>query len=186
MILSRSGFLTLCKMTSVKNQWLDKAKKRFRRNEQILGCLRSGWSARKIATEYSINYSSAKKLCNLPKNGDSREIKPRSSRPRKKKIREDRYSIREPVKVCDSTEVSLTAPDLAESLKERSSTEVSRWAVQRRLYEHELKKVVKTKKPFVSPPNRRKRVEFARRYSHLTVQQWKKVLSSDESPFVIR
>ena len=53
------------------------------------------------------------------------------------------------------------AESLAESLKERSSTDVSRWVVQCRLYEHELKKVVKTKKPFVSPPNRRKLVEFA-------------------------
>ena len=186
MILSRSGFLTLCKMTSVKNQRLDKAKEKFGRNEQILGCFRSGWSARKIATEYSINYSWAKKLCNRPKNGDSRERKPGSSRPRKTTIREDRYLIREPVKVRDSTEVSPTAADLAESLKERPSTEVSRWTVQRRLYEYQLKKVVKTKKPFVSPANRRKRVEFARRYRHLTVEQWKKVLWSDESPFVIR
>ena len=90
------------------------------------------------------------------------------------------------MKVRDSTEVSPTAADLAESLKERPSTEVSRWTVQRRLYEYQLKKVVKRKKPFVSPANRRKRVEFARRYRHLTVEQWKKVLWSDESPFVIR
>ena len=90
------------------------------------------------------------------------------------------------MKVRDPTEVSPTAADLAESLKERSSTEVSLWTIQRRLYEHQLKKVVKTKKPFVSPANRRKRVEFPRRYRHLTVEQWEKVLWSDESPFVIR
>ena len=73
-----------------------------------------------------------------------------------------------------------------ESLKERSSTEVFRWTVQHRLYERQLKKVVETKKPFASPTNCRKRVEFARRYSHWTVEQWKKVIWSDESPFVIR
>ena len=44
----------------------------------------------------------------------------------------------------------------------------------------------KTKKPYVSQVNRRKRLQFARRYRHWTVDQWKKIVWSDESPFVLR
>ena len=57
------------KMVSGKQQRLEKAHKKFGRNQQILGSLRAGWSARKIATEYSISYSWAKKLCKRLKNG---------------------------------------------------------------------------------------------------------------------
>ncbi|MCP3851679.1 MAG: hypothetical protein GY694_15775 [Gammaproteobacteria bacterium] len=43
-----------------------------------------------------------------------------------------------------------------------------------------------TKKPFISERNRVKRVEWATEHLNWTISKWKKVLWSDESPFVFR
>ena len=151
-----------------------------------MGSLRAGWSARKVAEEYELSYSSAKKLCKRLKEGDSGKRNPGSGRPRKTTVREDRFLIREAVRVRDPSEVCPSAADLSGSLKERTSTEISRRTVQRRLHERNFKKCPKTKKPYVSSVNRRKRVNFAKRYRAWTVDEWKKVVWSDESPFVLR
>ena len=74
---------------------------------------------------------------------------------------------------------------LSESLKDRTSTQISRRTVQCRLHEMNYKKCLKTRKPFVSSVNQRKRLKFAKLYHHWTVDQWEKVVWSDESPFVL-
>lgn len=173
-------------MGNQKEQRVEKAKKKFGRNQQILGCIRAGWSAKKIAAEFSLSYSWAKKICRRLKNGDNGERKSGSGRPRKTTPREDRYLVTEALKTRDSSEVCPTAGDLAKPLMERSSTKISPTTVQRRLRGRNIKKCAKTKKPFVSAVNRRKRVEFARRRRDWTIEEWKKVLWSDESPYCIR
>ena len=61
-----------------------KGRKRLRRreleNQQILGSLRAGWSAKKVADEYRLSYSWAKKLCKRLLEGESGERKPGSGR----------------------------------------------------------------------------------------------------------
>ena len=57
-----------------------KGRKRPRRNQQILGSLCGGWSAKKVADEYRLSYSWAKKLCKRLL-GESGERKPGSGRP---------------------------------------------------------------------------------------------------------
>lgn len=168
-----------------KEESVEKARRRYGRNKEILGCIRGGWSAKKIAAEFSLSYSWAKKLCRRLKNGDNGERKFGSGRPRKTTPREDRYLVNEALKTRDSAEVCPTADDLAQALRERSSTKISASTVQRRLRERNIKKCAKTKKPFVSAVNRRKRVEFARRHRDWTIEEWEKVLWSDESPYSI-
>ena len=86
----------------------------------------------------------------------------------------------------DLSEFCPTVGDLAKALRERSTKKISGITVQRRLRERNIKKCAKTKKPFVSTVNRRKRVEFARRHRDWTIEEWKKVLWADESPYCIR
>ena len=135
--------------------------------------------------EYRLSYSWAKKLCKRLL-GESGERKPGSGRPRKTSIREDRFLIREATRERNPLDVCPSVADLSKSLKERTSTQISPLTVQRRLHEKNFKKFPKTKKPYVSQVNRRKRLQFARRYRHWTVDQWKKIIWSDESPFVLR
>ena len=119
-------FKSLWKMGSKKQQREEKAKKKFARNQQILGSLRAGWSARKVAEKYELSYSWAKKLCKRWKEGDRGRRNPGSGRPRKTTFREDRFLIREAVRVRDPSEVCPSAADLSGSLKERTSTKISR------------------------------------------------------------
>ena len=82
-------------MPSKKQERQEKVKKKTARNQQILGSLRAGWSAKKVAGEYELSYSWAKKLCKRLLEGESGERKPGSGRLRKTSIREDRFLIRE-------------------------------------------------------------------------------------------
>ena len=169
-------------MGNQKEQRVEKAKKKFGRNQQILGCIRAGWSAKKIAAEFSLSYSWAKKICRRLKNGDNGERKSGSGRPRKSMPREDRYLVTEALKTRDSSEVCPTAGDLAKALTERSSTKIYPTTVQRRLRGRNIKKCAKTKKPFVSAVNRRKRVEFARRRRDWTIEESNHPIASEVKP----
>ena len=117
-----------------------KAKKKTSRNQQILGSLRAGWSAKKVADEYRLSYSWAKKLCKRFLEGESSERKPGSGRPRKTSIREYRFLITEATRERNPLDVCPSVADLSKSLKERTSTQISPRTVQRRLHEKNFKK----------------------------------------------
>ena len=99
---------------------VEKARRRYGRKKEILVCIRAGWRAKKIAAEFSLSYSWAKKLCRRLKNGDNGERKSGSGKPRNTTSREDRYPVNEALKTRDSAEVCPTADDLAQTLRERS------------------------------------------------------------------
>ena len=110
-------------MPSKKQERQEKAKKKTARNQQILGSLRAGWSAKKVADEYQLSYSWAKKLCKRLLEGESSERKPGSGRPRKRSIREDQFLIREATRERNPLDVCPRVADLSKSLKERTSTQ---------------------------------------------------------------
>ena len=135
-----------------KNKVWKRQKKKFGRN-QIIGCICAGWSAKKIAAEFSLSYLWATKLCWRLKNEDNGKRKSGSARPRKTMPREDHYLVGEALKAGDSAEICPTADDLANALRERSSTKILTATIQRRLRERNIKKCGKTKKPFISVLN---------------------------------
>lgn len=49
-----------------------------------------------------------------------------------------------------------------------------------------VKNVWQTKRPFVSSVNRRRRISWCREHVNWSLEDWKRVLWSDESPFVFR
>ena len=64
-----------------------------------------------------------------------------------------------------------TMADLAESLKDCTSTKLSHRTAQPHLHERNYKKCLKTRKPFITTVIQCKRVQFAKRYCHWTVDQ---------------
>lgn len=164
----------------------NRARRRFGRNREIAGALRAGWSARKVSREFGLSYSWAKKLSARLKEGDSGERRSGSGRKRKTTERDDRFLRREAVKDRGPDEDCPRADELADSLEQHSGKTVSARTVTRRLHEADLKKCVKTQKPFVSRKNRLLRLKFAREHAGWTVEQWKLVLWTDESPFYLR
>ena len=64
------------------------------------------------------------------------------------------------------------------------STPVSLQTVRNTLKEASLKAVVKKKKPLLSVSHRKRRLAFALKYQHWTVEDWKRVLWSDGQEYV--
>ena len=68
-----------------------------------------------------------------------------------------------------------------------SDLNVSTATVRRRIVETgEFGSYFTTRKPFISKINRQKRLAWAKAHKNWTVDEWKRVLWSDESPFVLR
>jgi transposase len=63
---------------------------------------------------------------------------------------------------------------------------VSDRTVRSVLSKNGYKSRIQVKKPFISPQNVKNRLDWARKHKDWTVEQWKKVLWSDESPFVLK
>ncbi|GES94169.1 IS630 family transposase [Rhizophagus clarus] len=78
-----------------------------------------------------------------------------------------------------------TAVDVKRSLKGNEKIEVNANTIRRVLKRNGLHSRVKQKKPLLSKKHRKIRLTFAKKYQHWTVEDWKKVVWSDESKFQI-
>lgn len=105
------------------------------------------------------------------------EKMPKSGRPRKTTFWMDRR-----IKRISQRDPWLSGPRIVAEIPE---LDVSPRTVQRRLVEAKLYSRRPAKKPLVSERNRRARLEFARLHLHWTVQDWKKILFSDETRYKI-
>ena len=63
---------------------------------------------------------------------------------------------------------------------------VSRHTISRSLKKVGIRSRTPRKKPFISKQNRFKRLEYAKKYVHMPISFWKKVLWTDESKFNVR
>jgi hypothetical protein len=71
--------------------------------------------------------------------------------------------------------------DVAKALRNVTNQPLSAQTVHRNLKAAGLKAVVKKKKPFLSKRHRKARMDFALAHQHWTVEDWKKVVWSDET-----
>jgi hypothetical protein len=74
-----------------------------------------------------------------------------------------------------------TATAAAKQLREETSVEVSDFTVRRALREAGLMAQEKEAKPKLSAKNIKARLDFARRHRYWTVEDWKRVIWSDET-----
>lgn len=169
-----------------KDLRIQRARRRYGRNKQIEAYIEAGWSAWKISKKLELSYSWTKVLVRDLKAGKSPERKPGSGRPRKTSPREDRYLVRRAKLERPRDEDCPRTSDLADELRDHSGTTLCGRTVLRRLQEANLSKAVKTRKPFINSRNQAIRLKFAREHLNWTVEDWKKVLWTDESPYVLR
>ena len=101
---------------------------------------------------------------------------PRSHRPSVTTQREDRYikktSLRNRMAIADKIQALLN------NTREKP---VSIKTVKRRLASNELNGRVAVSKPLLRSQNKRKRLLWAKKYKHYTVDDWKEVLLTDQS-----
>ena len=137
-----------------------------------------GVSCREVSRQLKVN---VKTIYNIKKRvGESGSVadRPQSGRPKKTSVRQDRALVR-----YSLSDRRLTSPELRQRMEAELGVTVSSSAIKKRLNSAGLRGCVAVKKPLLRPAKIKSRLEFARRHKHWTVQQWDKVLWSDESAF---
>ena len=80
-----------------------------------------------------------------------------------------------------TTGKAANAVQVTNNINTTISNSVSSETVRRVLKKHSFKAVMKKKKPLLSPRHRKQRLAFALKYKEWTVEDWKRVIWSDET-----
>jgi transposase len=148
---------------------------------QIIGQADMGASDPDLIKRWGIDKHT---LSDLKKKFDqTRSVKdlPRSGRPRKTSEREDRH-----LAITVARDPRMTATVMAKKLVPGyCKNRISRWTVARRLREWDFGAHVAAKKPLLSYDHMQKRLEWAKKHVEWDVEDWKRVLFSDETPFCL-
>uniref|UniRef100_A0AC34RLD5 Transposase n=1 Tax=Panagrolaimus sp. JU765 TaxID=591449 RepID=A0AC34RLD5_9BILA len=144
----------------------------------IVEAVKSGRKQKDVAAQF---HCSPGTVCEIMKKYHKRqglEDKKRSGRPRKTTAALDRIITRK-----SKSDIKKNAVEIAREMAEEFNVKVSRQTIGRRLNAAGLFGRVPIKKPWISAKNRRARIEFAKAHVDWSIEQWKKVIWSDESKF---
>jgi transposase len=133
----------------------------------------NGVSSRKIAAQLNISHTSVNRI---RKKVIPDVPKPASGRPAKLTATDKRGLVR-----MITSGKADNAVQITRELKNGTNIGVGTSTVRRVLKEAGLTAVVKQKKPRLLPRHIRQRLDFALRHQHWTVEDWKRVIWSDET-----
>jgi transposase len=139
----------------------------------IIALLDSGLSSRETATRMGVSHTTVNRV-----RAEARPTaqKRQSGRPAKLKATDKRMLVR----MITSGNVG-TAAQATQELNNNTNAGVSAYTVRRALKEVGMKAMVKEKKPRLLPRHIRERLDFALRHRYWTVEDWKRVIWSDET-----
>jgi transposase len=132
-----------------------------------------GEASSKIAQDLGISKSSAK---NIAKQELPSRILPKAGRPSKLARREKTYCVHKITRGGKENAVQV-----AKGLRDELGVAVNPNTVRRALKEAGLGSLEKPKKPLLRAANVRARLEFAKKHADWTIDDWKRVVWSDES-----
>lgn len=136
------------------------------------------WSVRMIAKQLSLSKSTVAYHVKSFKDRGTMARKEGSGRKRKTTAEDDRYIIQ-----AVKRKRTITAHDIKTTM---GFQHISVRTITRRIGEcSDFGSYWATKKPLISIMNRRKRLQWAIEHRNWTVEQWRRVIWSDESPFVL-
>lgn len=141
--------------------------------QNVLSLLGQGFTTRQVAEQCGISRSTVQRL--RKKRLPDAELS-RGGRPEKLSPQDKRVCVR----AVTSGRLD-TATAAAKQLREETGVEVSDLTVRRALREAGLMAQEKEAKPKLSAKNIKARLDFARRHRHWTVEDWKRVIWSDET-----
>lgn len=143
---------------------------------QIVALLREGLSQRAVARQLHISQSCVSKVYKRFRETGGFISRPRSGRRRCTSERDDRFIV--------STSLRnrhLTGVDVQQELRNVRGVAASEWTVRRRLKQADLTPKRPATGPKLTASHRQARLQFARSHLDWEVEQWKRVLFSDES-----
>ncbi len=142
------------------------------KSNQIKDLLNQGKTIRNIASQQNVSPSTVHKV------SKNTGIKSQGSKGRRKKLNHNNISLC--VRLLTSNQVK-TASNLSKYLKENLDIDVHRSTIARSLKERGMKSGEKKKKPLLSKKHVQARLKFAKEHLAWTVDDWKRVIFSDES-----
>lgn len=145
------------------------------RNLVVKDC-KDNLSQRKIAAKYGISRGAVQEIWAKYQKLGSVADRTRRGGVRKTDRRTDSMIIRE---IKKNPSVTIR------SIKENLQLSVSDRTISRRIREHGLQSKFARKLPYISPKNKKARLEFAKKYLNKPISFWKRVLWTDESKFEI-
>jgi transposase len=161
-------------------------KRNFKRLDQyqrgrVIGLCEGGSSYREIGRIIGCDHKTVERLWKKVKKTDSSLDLPRTPRGRATTSRQDRIIKRIHLKRPKSTAVSI-----AKELKVECGKKIcSNNTIRNRLKECGLNGRVARHKPLITEVQATRRLLWAQKYIKFTVQEWKQVEFSDESPFTL-
>ena len=139
----------------------------------VVSLLQQGHSVERVAAELGLGRSTVSRI-----KGSALPHRPNLKSGRKKILSPTvEYNI---VRAITSGRQD-TASEVQKDLVVNLGIEVSQTTVRRCLKQHGLKAAVKKKKPLLKKSHIKKRLEFAERYCDWTLEDWKRVVWSDET-----
>jgi len=143
------------------------------KRNNIIALLLSGTSMRDIKSSLGVSTSVISKISsqycpNLPRNPPGR--------PRKLTAKNVNYALR-----LITSRQADTAPHVTRTLKNITNQSLSSQTVRRYLKREGMKAIVKKKRPLLKDKHKEARYDFALEHKDWTVEDWKRVVWSDET-----
>ena len=143
---------------------------------RIIALSEQGLSYGEISTIEKCHRSTVLRTIKRNKQTNSNQDRPKSGRKSKLSARNERWIEREILLGRADNAVQMQ-----KKLKEQMNIDVSAKTVRRTLKKKGFHAIHKVRKPFLSPKHKKSRLEFARRHKNWTVEDWKKVIWTDET-----
>ena len=137
--------------------------------QTVLTLLKTGYSCHQVAERTHLSYSTVRRLYSTISHTIPRKY---GGCPAKLSAQDRRLLV------C---KVTSGAVDTATKLKKTLDLDVCVQTIRNALKKEGLRAAVKVKKPFLSKGHRRRRLEFALEHQHWTLDDWKRVIWSDET-----
>lgn len=143
------------------------------KKNSIVSLLKKGMSCREIAEKLNVGKSTVSRI---RKSDDCLASVSKGGRPKKFTSRDKVYCVHQITKGRKSGAVAVKKCLLGEH-----GVDVDPNTVRRSLRESGIKSKSKPKKPLLRAENRKKRLKWAKEHRHWTVEDWKRVVWSDET-----
>ncbi|CAG8631173.1 17709_t:CDS:1, partial [Cetraspora pellucida] len=150
------------------------------KRSRIYAHYKEGFSSCYIAKKENVSQSSVVRICNKADTTSSVKDLPKCGASRIFTNRDERSIIRLLV-----SGVCTNAVEIQKHLRIYENIEVSENTVKRALRRNGLSFCVKHKKPILTKRTRKERFEFAKKYKDWSVEDWHRIIWSDESKFNI-
>ena len=144
---------------------------------RIINWAKQGIPRPEIAQSLGIHRTTVTRIIQrFEKSGDFYHVNPKTGRPRKFDVRDACVGAR----MLARAQVANVS-----ELQKECFPDVAAQTIRRRLWEHGLVCHVCKSKPFLTPANREKRRLWALAHASWTVDDWKRVVFSDESKYML-